>query len=553
MKKTRTIILILSVLIIAVIVNAVIITSNNVNIEMVTDSKNNAKISLNPTLGKNIYSVENINNLNFYDKGFIEGIDETYEKLKEYEYTFKKPLIIYNLYGTNCLSFNLKFTTKDSTYLRYTITINDDDIADYTSTLKNNGTNNLTTEHEYQLIGFVPGYENILKLELINSQNKVINTKKIKINMKDITILSEVILPTEEGKSTAPLSNGLYAVLGNDAKEKNYFSLYDNTGVIRSEFPITSYRSHCLLFKDNIMYYSNSEREIIALNNLGKVVGMYGLGEYSLHHDYVFDNDGNLIILSTKTIKDTVEDTIIKLNLKTREVTELIDFETVFQSFVDDYTTLPQNERELDWFHANSVEYVDGDVIISSRETSSIMKFTDIDTNPKLKYIISDKKLWEGTAFEDYVYEKVGDFTAQGGQHGVRYIPTDIEGEYYLYFYNNNFGNQTTRPKFDYSSIGINNKKFNVGDKSYYYMYKVNENKKTFELVDILSVEYSGIVSSTQLMDNGNLVINSGVPGIFAEYDKAHKLIRKFKVTPNEIFVYRVLKYDFNDFWFVNN
>lgn len=554
MEKTKKVVLILAVLIIviATVITIMLNITNKSNNKIVTDSKNNVKVQVDTSLGENIYSVENINNLNVYSEEFRTAIDEAYGNLEKGRYNFENPLIVYNLYGTNKLSVNLKFSTWKASYLRYTIKVNEDGIADYTNTLKNNGENNLTKDHQYLLTGFVPGYENILKLELLNSSNKVIDSKEIKIDFSNMSILSEVILPKEDGTSTKALSNGLYAILGNDSPNEDYVSLYDNTGVIRGEIPITEQRANEVLFKDNIMYYSVSEKQIAGVNNLGRVIEVYDLGIYSLHHDYDFDNEGNLLVLADNTEKDTVEDIIVKVNLKTKEVTELIDFEPMFKSFVD-ILILPENETKLDWFHINSLEYVDGDIIVSSRETSSIVKFTDIENELKLKYIISAKELWEGTEFEDYVYEQVGEFTIQGGQHCVRYVPTEDKEEYYLFFYNNNLGMQNTRPDFNYSSIGLNNAKPLKGDNSYYYMYKVNEKNKTFELVDSLTVEYSGIVSSVQQMNNGNIVINSGVPGIFAEYDKDDNLIRKFKVKPNQIFVYRVFKYDFNDFWFKNN
>lgn len=547
--------LILIVILITVIiakVNAKIHEQNIKDYEWLTD---HVSIVSNAQMGENIYSISRSSDINVYNDNFRKVIDEKYNEIDKTYYTFTSPLIIYNLYGTNILSFNMYFNTEEESYLDYTIQVENDKISDFKRTLKNSGEGNLTTLHEYQLIGFVPGYVNTLKLELKNADDEVIESNEIVLDLTKVETYSQTFAEVTEGKSTKELDDGLYTILGNDSDDKDYVAMYDNDGVLRSEIPIIGYRAHKMLFEDDSMYFSISQTKIVKMSRTGRVEEVYGTGKYQLHHDYVFSEDGNIIVLANNTEKDTEEDCIIKINLETKEVEELIDFEPMFQSYVDtcklDTETLrDEGEDGLDWLHLNSIEYVDGDVFLSSRETSSILKVTNIETEPKLEYIISAEEIWKGTDFEEYVYSQKGDFKIHAGQHSVRYTPTDDEDIYYLTFFDNNYGNAKSQPNFNYETIGITNHNPFQGDNSYYYVYKVNEKKKTFELVDSIELVYSGIVSSIQDLDNGNILTDSGTAAVYSEYDEDHELIKSFKLKMNKYMVYRVLKYEYNDFWF---
>ena len=88
--------------------------------------------------------------------------------------------------------------------------------------------------------------------------------------------------------------------------------------------------------------------------------------------------------------KRQVEDCIIKLDVDSEEVSEVLDLEDLFKSYKE--STDHKEGSKWDWLHINTLQYLSDDsVILSSRETSSIFKINDISTNPSIGYIIGNE------------------------------------------------------------------------------------------------------------------------------------------------------------------
>lgn len=454
-------------------------------------------------------------------------------------------LIEYNPYGTNTQSLYVYFKTENAVKISYTIHVDKDNISDFTKNVYQDNTYQNT--HEFQIIGLIPDTDNKITITL-TSKNGSKTTKTIYYKMGSL-MGDEKIRLKGNVSSNEKLSDGLYVVLGNDSSKTDFMYYYDNEGILRGEVPILGYRSHRLLFNDDTMYYSISESKMAQVNRLGQVTNIFDLDSYELHHDYVFDKNGNLLILATDTAQDSVEDVIVKLNPSYGTVSEVVDLGNLFPDYKA--TCEKNSDGDLDWMHINTIQYLDDDsIILSSRETSSIIKLKNISSTPEIDYIIGDKDFWKDTGYKDYVYEKKGNFTIQGGQHAVTYETDDSlkNGQYYLTMFNNNIGISETRPDYDWSSIGLTESSATKGETSYYYKYLVDENAGTFQLVDSFKVPYSGYVSSIQNLQN-HTVVDSGFKGIFAEYDDKHQKIVSYKLD-TEMFVYRVFKYTFQGFYF---
>lgn len=499
--------------------------------------------------GKNIYQVNSIEEITPFQEVYQEVVDEKInEKLKN-NYSFKQPLMIYNPYGTNKNSINLYFKTEEEVEVEYTIQTKG--FSDFTRTLKNGEEENLTKEHAYQVIGLVVGEKNTLVLKLKDASSKVIDEVSFEIDFTNISSSVASQLKIKEGKSQEPLTDGLFVMFGHDKAYNANNYLYDNTGVLRSELMLAGYRSDRIIFEDDYMIYSYKEDGFVKVNRLGKIVRKYNLPGYSMHHDYILDkNNETLLILANKKGVDTIEDRVIALNLNTGKVREVIDMKDYFEDFYHKAIKPEKNTYggdELDWIHLNSLDIIDHrDVILSSRELSTIIYIQDIYTNPKIKYIITDPSVVSESGYEDFNFSKMGDFVSQAGQHTITYQKAD-EGKYYLFMYNNNYQGARTRPNFNWENY-VGTGTYQEGEMSYYYKYLIDEEKKTYELVEKIPLPYSSIVSSVEHVSS-HYVTSSGMSHCFDEYDQNGLLIREFQYTSKK-YAYRIFKYDFRGIWF---
>lgn len=491
-----------------------------------------------------------------YTTEFQDDIYNQIEDLKSTDYIFASPLIIANPYCTNTTSLYVYFNTDTSVEISYTI------ITDGYSDFSYTTAGGYTTEHEYQLIGLVGGCTNTVTLTATDEDGNTESTQWT-YDAPEIYNQDEYIqLDITEGTSTQEVGDGLYTVLGNDqdmdeGADANaayrYIYIYDNDGTCRSEIPVISYRAHRLIFEDGIMYYSASAQYLVGMDTTGRIAEVYDLGDYRLHHDYIFDSDGNVLLLGTEYGADTEEDLVLSLDLDTGEVTKIVDLKDLFGDYL---ATLEYPEDDtLDWMHLNTLSLVDDNsLILSARETSTIIRVDNIFDDPSVAWTIGSDNFWEGTGYEDLLLEQVDEFSLQAGQHCVQVVKDDSleDGQYYLYMFNNNFTKCSSRG-YDYSEddnyYGTYSNVQEDDAESYVYVYLIDENEGTFELTYSLPVAYSAYVSSYQLFDNGNIMTDSGFAFVAAEYDSDGELIQSLNGSGDQWW-YRVFKYDYSDFWF---
>ena len=508
----------------------------------------------------NISSISKVYNVNNQAK-----IAQMLDELKNTRQNdLNEPLVISNPFLTNPSSLYLYFKTSQPTKISYTVTTSG--YYDYSANVYN-PEGEYSTNHEFQLVGAVAGENNIIKLTATaqdgTKSTRIINFKPNKLQANVSNTYS-----VKKGSSKAKMSNGLFAVIGmQGSKTMRSTTLVDNNGVIRGEIPIKGYNSMRLVpTQDHQIYLGISHSELAKINRLGQVTQVISLKKqgYEIHHDFTLDSKGDIWALATSMDKYNsgkyVEDQIIKIDHTTGKVVTAIDAQKLLPSLYKVATgkVVHLSDSSIgnrDVMHFNSIVLPDDNsMLLSSRETSTIFKLTDINKSPKISYMIGNSSVWSGVgSYSKLLFKKSGKFLDSAGQHSLVYERSSKlkDGQYYLSMFNNNYALMDSRPKFNWSgykyektgSIVLSTKK------SLYYKYLVDEKAKTYKLVSSLPVTYSHFVSDVEYLNN-NLIVASGQANSFTEYDSKHKAIKTFTYRGSSTLTYRTLKYNFNQFWF---
>ena len=120
---------------------------------------------------KNVVTINYQSKKDIYNVNHSAKAEETLTDIKGRagKYTPASALWAYNPYGTNNNSLYVYFNTNGKCYCRYTISVKDKNIPDFTRTPVNNLSGSVAKEHEYQLTGLVPGKKNYIIIKYFHA------------------------------------------------------------------------------------------------------------------------------------------------------------------------------------------------------------------------------------------------------------------------------------------------------------------------------------------------------------------------------------------------
>ncbi|WBW49370.1 aryl-sulfate sulfotransferase [Peptoniphilus equinus] len=498
------------------------------------------------------------------DKG--KEIAATLDQLKQDSaYNFPDILAVSDPYAFNTTGLYVYFNTKSPVKVSETISVPDSEIDDFERALQGKG--GYRTEHEYLLTGLVPGKNNTITLTITEKSGK---TKAVRFDYaaSDIKSTTYKGLKVQKGNSEEKPIDGLFMLpTGVEEGAGEYSLLIDDDGVIRGELQSNFVN---VKFKDGCLYTTvDDENGIAKINRLGQTEHLYDFGNYAIHHDFTMTDDSLYALTTDKEVlwkENRVYNSVIKIDLRDDTVTELVDFKDLLPDLYEKATGIVNhpvlnNSGRLDVIHPNSIDYVDGSLIISSRETSTIMKIDVSGKTPKIEYLLSEPSVWEDIGnYSSYLYKKEGNFKPHAGQHTV-YVARDKKlpaTSYYLYMFDNNSAIMESRRNFSWQGFDdvvqvppVINKDTTLpkGTSSYYYKYLVDEDAKTYRLEKKIALPFSFFQGSV-MESGGHIIYGSSFRGAFGEMDTDGNVINGFMLKENS-HPYRAGKFDFNGYWFV--
>ena len=544
---------------------------------------------------KNVITVKYNSVKDIYDPEKSAAAEENITNIKKRSsFSTASPLWAYNPYGTNRSSMYVYFKTEGKCNCKYTVSVKDSKIPDFTRTLINGGSGNISKEHEYQIIGLVPGKTNYITLNLYNKNDELSQSLTYSVTMPKSSCNAKTIIKSSTGYSRKEIQNGLYTIFGEGRsvkrtstkivskkvvvkgkkltkrvkktvtkKVKKYaILLYDNSGVLRGEIPLDGYCGRNIEnIYDNIVY-ACANNKITEVNSLGQVVKTFRINGYKQSGEFAYDGFGNIYVIATELGRKSVPNSkVIKIELESKETSVALDMNELLKS-VYKSAVKKSGKSNPDWICLNSIQIAGTNkLLLSSQKLSSIFKVSSVNSLlPKIDYIISDSKIWKNNkTLKRKVLKKAA---MESGDATPTPEPTETiksifdtkksKPDIFPSQYGQNAIKRTTSSSLaegQYYLTMLNNNSGSYskgGGKSYYYSYIVDENARTYMLSSKKAFNKTGKNGNVVKKDGIYLYCDSG-KRCFSESDEDGKLIKKFNYDKG---IYRVYKKDWKNFWF---
>ena len=177
------------------------------------------------------------------------------------------------------------------------------------------------SEHEYQILGLVPGMKNYITLAMYNSDDELSEKQTFSIDIPASPSGASAALTAQKGRSKVTITNGLYVLFQDEKAKSKAILMYDNSGILRSEIPLCDNIAKNFMHIYDTMTYAVSSSKIVQMNALGQVIKAVDLTGYKQSGEFAYDGYGNLYVIATPLQKNaSPKSKILEVELESGKV-----------------------------------------------------------------------------------------------------------------------------------------------------------------------------------------------------------------------------------------
>ncbi len=399
-----------------------------------------------------------------YRERMLQELQETYR------FSFDSMLIIRNPYEKTPLCALLVFETEQECRVRVTVRGKEKGCQMVYAT------EHMRKQHQVPVMGLYPGWENKVKVELLDLYGKTICKKNVVIPTKNLPEqLNGLVKSVKSSEDT-----GMPFVFVTGGIGGSTYA-FDRQGEIRyymsripRQYGVYPQEDGRFLFPErhiNEPTFINPHANVMHdMDYLGRVKETYYV-EGGLHHWVVPipGTDGRIVLGAGSSMKRRMEDAIVRYNRNTGEIEDFYDLGDMF---------FPAIESRYDWAHLNRIVCVDEEhVIVSMRNCHTVAKLHL--PSRTVVWILAHPGIYEGTDLADKVLRVQGeDFQHFYQQHAVEVVntrqrkgTTEDSQRLELMLFDNHCTTKMAVPWFDGK------------EESYVCFYEIDEAKRTVRMV----------------------------------------------------------------------
>ncbi len=332
-------------------------------------------------------------------------------------YSFHTMLVIMNPFGLAPLTAMCVFNTETACKVRYTIQ------GDIPETSVSETTLSLSTKHQIPIWGLYPGKANSVHLELLDENNKIIDSCDTTITTGTLPKLlkNNIRLKQHNETSAHPFTfiTGGLEILP---------CIVDAMGSVRYYISTKPKGYGVFLLSDNRFLFPEGDVSAPTLGNphanqiqemdfWGRTYHTYYIPK-GIHHNAIEkEPNGNILACASSLYDGHIENAVVEFDRTTGKIIKELNLASCFDDTYKD---------RRDWAHINSLTYnkKENTIMVSLRNLHSIAKI-DWSTN-EMVWLLGNPEFWKNSSMKDKLLTPDGNIKWFYQQHAV----TDISSFY---------------------------------------------------------------------------------------------------------------------------